>query len=130
RPGADDGDLAGVNVILDADANGSGEIGHARIDENLAVATNQYWETRSFEPCLLDQLPSGVAFERIEPERQAEPRHHVAQLRHSAVTLRGNEPKQLKARLLLPRPRREVLAHRAVHHLVVRPRAHDVIVSP
>ena len=42
----------------------------------------------------------------------------------------GNDPKQLEVRdVLLFRPRREVLTHRAEHHLVVRPWPHDVIVG-
>jgi hypothetical protein len=105
RSRADDGGLAPVNVVPDADADCAGKIGQARIDDDLAVVTNHHREARPVEPGLVWQTPSGLTLDRVEPERHSEPRHHVAQLQHSAVTLRGNDPKQLEARLLLPRPR-------------------------
>ena len=129
RPGSDDRDLAGVDVVRHVDADRAGEIGQARVDDGLPVVADHHRQTARVEPGLVQQAAPGVALDRIEPERHAEPRHHVAQLQHSAVALGGNDPEQLEIRLLLPGPRKEVLAHRAVHHLVVGPRPHDVIVG-
>jgi hypothetical protein len=127
---ADNGDLAHVNIVLHADADGACKIRQTRFDDDLPVVTNHHREVGCVQPGLVEQSTSGRTLNGVEPERHAEPRHHVAQLQDSAVTLSGNDPKKFEVRLLLPGPRRQVFGHRAVHHLVVRPWSHDVKIGP
>src|SRR5207342_1278414 len=84
RTRAHDGDVACIDVVLDADTDGAGEIGQARIDHDLTVVTNHDREARGIEAGLVEQTPPGFAVNRVETERHAEARHDVAQLEYPA----------------------------------------------
>jgi len=87
------------------------------------------WKARVVQPRLLEQPLPARAPGRIEAVRHAEARHHVAQLGETRIVFVGDDSEQLELGRLLGRPRRQVLAHRAVHHLVVGPGSDDVVVG-
>src|SRR5947209_11814678 len=67
RPGADDGELAGVYVVLDLDADRGRKIGEGRIDGDLTVVTDHDGQARAFNGGSSEQAPSIVAVARVEP---------------------------------------------------------------
>ena len=129
RPGADDCDVAGIEVVCDLDADGTGKIGQARVNADPAVVADHGREPRRVESCLAKEAAADLAFRPVDAERQTETGHHVTESEDPAVAFRCHDPKLLEARLVLPRPGREILGHDAVHAFLVRPWSDQVIVS-
>ena len=55
-------------------------------------ASGLHRQHRRVEPGLVEQTPAGLTLNRVEPERHAEARHHVTQLKQAAVAHFRNDP--------------------------------------